>query len=319
MSNFTFRPAKRRNTPLIVGLGGATKSGKTMSGLRLAKGMAKGGKVVMLNTEGARGHCYADQFSYVACDLTAPFRPSQYTEALKAVSAEKPAVVIVDSVSHMHDGPGGILEMHEEVLDRMAGNDYKKRERCTFAAWIEPKRDENAFIYQLLSMEVPVILCMRAKEKIKLVKGGDPIDLGWQPIVGDRVAFETIFTLMLPPHSQGTPDLSISDMRTPFDKMVAGQIDEKLGERLTAWAQGAADAHRPNGGAEKPTTPVTPPPVAHADGFASERELNRLRAIMKGKGHSESDLIDFLGASGVESPREIPAAIFEQAVEWAKS
>ena len=102
---FAFRPARRTNTPLIIGLAGPTKSGKTFSALRLAKGMARGGKVIMLNTEGARGHCYADQFDYVACDLSAPFRPQMYTEALKAVTEEKPALVIVDSVSHMHDGP----------------------------------------------------------------------------------------------------------------------------------------------------------------------------------------------------------------------
>lgn len=320
--SFTFRPARRENTPLIVGVAGPTKSGKTMSSHRLAVGMARGGKVVMINTEGARGHCYADQLSYVACDLEPPYRPEQYTAALKAVEAEQPAVVIIDSVSHMHDGPGGILEMHEENMDRMAGNDFKKRERYTWAAWKEPKRQENAFIYQLLSIDVPVIMCMRAKEKIKIVKGGDPIDLGWQPIVGERVAFETMFTLMLPPHSRGTPDLSQSDMRTPFDTMVkAGrQIDESLGEQLADWATGGVpDAPRANGAAHEDKRPEPPPPTAHARNITFKEfiELCRKHKVNIG-GVLSSKWSESFAADVGASMATLPPMDLAQALgEWA--
>lgn len=250
MVEYSFRPAKRENTPLIIGLAGPTKSGKTMSALRLATGLAAGGVVSMINCEGKRGHQYADKFIYQTCDLTAPFRPEHYTAALKASEKINPAVVIIDSASHMHDGPGGILEWHEEILDRMAGNDTKKRERCNFAAWVQPKAEENKFIYQMLSMSVPIILCFRAKEKIKIVKGQEPKDLGWQPIAGERVAFETIFTLILPPHSKGVPDLACSDMREPFDTIVPADrpIDEDLGRKLAEWSIGRADAKSSAGG-----------------------------------------------------------------------
>ncbi len=240
--SYTFRPAVRENTPLIIGIAGPTKSGKTYSALRIASGIANGGAIAMLNAEGPRGHQYAEKFKYVTCDLTPPFRPTSYTEALEAAAKINPAVVIVDSASHMHDGPGGVLEWHEEELDRMAGNDFKKRERSTFAAWVKPKAAENQFIYAMLGMKCPVILCFRAKEKIKLVRGQEPIELGWQPIAGERVAFETIFTLMLPPHSKGVPDLAISDMREPFDTLVpkGAQLDEQLGKQLAAWARGGS-------------------------------------------------------------------------------
>jgi hypothetical protein len=48
---------------------------------------------------------------------------------------------------------------------------------------------------------------------------------------------------MLPPHSKGVPDLSISDMRSPFETFIQeGQtIDESLGQRLAAWAIGVQD------------------------------------------------------------------------------
>ena len=246
---YTFRPATRVNTPLIIGLAGASKAGKSFSALRLATGMANGGTIAMINAEGPRGHAYAEKFKYLACELEAPFRPTHYTEALEAAASIKPTVVIIDSASHMHDGPGGILEWHEEILDRMAGDDQKRRERSTFTAWVEPKAAENQFIYQMLSMRCAVILCLRAKEKIKIVPGKPPVDLGWQPIVGERVAFETIFTLMLPPHSNGVPDLSISDLREPFGEMIPTDrpLDEALGRRLAEWAKGT-----------RPVQPVSP-------------------------------------------------------------
>ena len=182
--SYTFRPAVREETPLIIGIAGPTKSGKTYSAHRLGRGLANGGVVAMINAEGARGHQYAETFKYVACDLEPPFRPTSYTQALKDVASIKPAVVIIDSGSHMHDGPGGVLEWHEEILDETVGKDYKARQRSTFTAWVKPKAAENQFIYQMLAMKVPVILCLRAKEKLKIVPGKDPVDLGWQPIVG---------------------------------------------------------------------------------------------------------------------------------------
>jgi hypothetical protein len=248
--SFTFRPAKREHTPLIIGIAGPTKSGKTYSAHRIAAGLAQGGPVVMINAEGAKGHQYADEFDYIATDITMPYRPERYTEALTAVLAlePRPAVVIIDSASHMHDGPGGLLEYHEAELDRMAGNDNGKRSRMTWAAWIKPKAAENEFIYTMLGADCHIILAFRAKEKIKVVRGADPIDLGWQPIAGDRITFETIFTLTLPPHSKGVPDLAVSEMRKPFDEIVpvGQQLSEETGKALAGWAAGGAVVSAPS-------------------------------------------------------------------------
>ncbi len=244
LTPFVFRPAKRENTPLIVGIAGPTKSGKTFSALRLAMGLANGGSIAMLNTEGKRGEQYADNFAYLNCNMDAPFGCDRYEQAIIAIRALKPAVAIVDSGTHMHDGPGGLLEQHENELTRMAGDDYKKREKCNYTAWIKPKRSENQMVYTMLTLECPLIICFRAKEKLQIISGQSPINLGWQPIVSERVAFETIFTLVLPPHSKGVPDLALSEMRDPFDKMIpeGKPIDEELGRRLTEWARGGATA-----------------------------------------------------------------------------
>jgi len=266
----TIRPATRQNTPLIIGLAGATKSGKTYSALRLATGLkgASAGPIVMLNAEGPRGHLYADRFHYSSAELEPPYRPEQYIVAIERAMAVQPSVLIIDSLSHMHDGPGGVLHWHEEELDRMAGEDQKKRERSTFSAWIKPKAAVNQFIYRMLEVSVPVILCMRAQEKVRLRKGQEP-EFYWGPIVTERIAFETIFTLIFPPHARGVPDLAISDLREPFDAMISDKlpVDEALGERLAAWAAGSANGKRAgtapemSAGAPSEMGGSSPPPV----------------------------------------------------------
>lgn len=302
--SFTFRPAVREQTPLIVGIAGPTKSGKTYSALRVATGLANGGPVVMINAEGARGQQYADEFNYLTTDITRPYTPERYTEALRAAASltPKPAVVIIDSMSHMHDGPGGMIEYHAAELDRMAGNDYKKRDRMNFTAWIKPKHAENQFIYAMLEADIPFVLCFRAKEKIKIVKGHDPIDLGWQPIAGDRITFETIFTLTLPPHSRGVPDLSLSEMRKPFDSMIpAGRpLDEETGRRLAEWAAG--------GTAAAPVVPI------------SEAQRRRLFAIASENGVDADGVKQVvLEVTGQDSTKGITPDLYEAVVAGVQS
>jgi hypothetical protein len=254
MTTYHFRPAVRENTPLIVGIAGPTKSGKTFSAHRLAVGLAGSGAVIMLNAEGARGHQYADKFKYIACELVPPYRYGMFEAVLREAAAQKPGAIIIDSLSHAHDGPGGFLEWHEEELDRLAGKDFQRRDKMNFAAWVKPKAGENAFRYALLEMPCPVILCMRAKDKMKIIAGKTPVDLGLQPIVGEPIAFETIFTLMLPSRSKGVPDLDISEMREPFDAMVPKgvPIDEQLGKRLAEWAKGVKHESRPAPASQPP-------------------------------------------------------------------
>jgi len=292
--SYTFRPAVRINTPMIVGLAGPSKSGKTFSALRLADGLAQGGQIVMINTEGPRGHQYADKFKYDACDITEPFNMKRYEEAIKDAAAIKPAVLIIDSVSHAHEGIGGMLDQHEAELDRMAGQDYKKRERMTWAAWVKPKADEATMINTMLQVGCHIILCFRAKEKIKIIKGQEPQDLGWRPIGSDRIHFETAFTLILPPHSQGTPDLAASEFRSPYDTMVKNeQINEELGVRLREWAVG-----------KKSSEPSPAPPGKKPDEKGEKGDFVSIMAQER-KRLGDERFLGVLGANGFETIDEI--------------
>ena len=60
----------------------------------------------------------------IATVLLLAFRPEAYSEAITAAVEGGYQAIIVDSVSHEHAGEGGLLDWHDEELDRMAGNDW---------------------------------------------------------------------------------------------------------------------------------------------------------------------------------------------------
>lgn len=244
--------AKRESTPLLIGLVGPSGGGKTKSALRLAAGIqrVRGGKLVGIDTEARRMLHYANEFDLTYLEFGAPFSSLRYMEALKAAAAKaEGGVVIVDSMSHEHEGEGGYLEYHEKELDRMAGDDWKKRERMTFTAWIKPAGERRRLINTILQLNCAFIFCFRAKEKLKLVKGQEPIMLGWQAIAGEEFAFEMMVRCLLPPGANGVPDWSEEAFKNGVPKRGnehiplipnGQQLNEDVGERLARWAKGEA-------------------------------------------------------------------------------
>ncbi|NIA70742.1 AAA family ATPase [Pelagibius litoralis] len=231
----------------MTGFAGPSGSGKTYSALLFSQGLAEGRPIAMIDTEGGRGLHYADQFDYLYSELNAPFTPLRYLEAIKAAADAGAGVIIVDSTSHEHEGPGGVLEMHETELDRMAGDDWRKREACNFGAWKKPKAEHNRFVNEVLQIKAHLVFCFRAREKLKLVKNArgkmEPVPQGWQPICTSSFEYEMTALLMLPPNSMGKPDFQegatkLQEQHRPIFN-TGGAITADMGKRLAMWAAGA--------------------------------------------------------------------------------
>lgn len=266
---FQFRPAIREQTSLLLGIGGPSSSGKTLSALRMARGLVgDDSKIFMIDTEQGRALHYACapneapseyKFKFQYLRMGAPFSPENYAGAIEAAAKAGAGVIIVDSMSHEHEGQGGILEMHEEVLKRMAGNDYAKRDKMKFTAWIEPKAKHNRLVNTILQQRVHIIFCFRAKDKLTLVKNErtgkiEPVPAGWTAICSDRFEYEMTCLLMLPPNSKGVPDLAAPQTKVQEQHRsffpTGKSITEDCGRMLAAWA---------NGGAPTIAAPTTPP------------------------------------------------------------
>lgn len=247
---FEASPARRERTPLIIGIVAPSGAGKTKSALRLADGFSRvtPGDTVVIDTEAKRALHHAGDHKFTHIDFAPPHGPMDYIEAGRAAMRLSPSTIIIDQVSYEWEGIGGVLEMHDAELDRMAGDDWKKRERCTMAAWIRPKAEHNKFKQFLIQQRVNWILLFRAKEKIKPQKGGEPLDLGWQPLGGEDLFYECILRCLLFPGADGKPTWQSEKMgereimRLPgwFRDVFARprQLDEDIGEQLARWAMG---------------------------------------------------------------------------------
>lgn len=253
--SFSASPAVRTEVPALVGLMGASGSGKTYSALRLATGMQKvrGGEIYVVDTEARRALHYADQFKFQHVPFGEPFGSLDYLSVLRYCVIEKGAsVVVIDSMSHEHEGVGGYLQTQEAELDRMAGSDHQKRERVKFAAWIKPAAQRRALINGLLQLNAAFVFCFRAKEKTKPVPGGQPLSLGFMPIAGEEFVFEMTMNALLMPHSDGVPtwqsdktgERLMMKLPTQFRDLFARpvQITEEHGAAIAQWAKGGAKA-----------------------------------------------------------------------------
>lgn len=254
MSNFTFRPAVRENVSLLIGLAGGTGSGKTYSAFSLAAGICGNQPFAVIDTEAGRAKHYADQFRFDHGDLHPPFRPQAYLEAIESADAAGYPVIVVDSASHEHAGEGGLLDWQEEELDRMAGQDWQKRESCKMASWIKPKMGHKQFVQKLLQVRAHLILCFRAEEKIEMVRDSETRRMvvrpkqsatgrdGWVPICEKNLPYEMTvsFLLMSDNPGFGLPIKLQQQHRPMFD--LSKPISRQSGEMIAAWAAGANKA-----------------------------------------------------------------------------
>ena len=244
MSDFTFRPAVREQVGLIIGLIGPSGSGKTMSAMRLAEGIVgKDKPFAVIDTEARRALHYADMFRFDHLELEEPFRPSLYAEAIQAADKAGYGAIVVDSTSHEWSGVGGVIEWQEEELQRMAGDDWKKRESCKMAAWIKPKTSHKAMIQRMLQVRSVLILCFRAEERIKMEK--DPktnktiiVPIGWQPVCSKELPYELTVSFLLTPEKPGFPSpIKLQEQHKalfPLDK----PINQESGRLVSEWAKG---------------------------------------------------------------------------------
>jgi hypothetical protein len=291
---FEARPAVRSSVPLLVGLVGPSGSGKTYSALRLATGMQKvfGGDIGFIDTEAGRALHYADMFKFLHLPFEAPFNPLSYLEAVEYFARRGVRTIVTDSTSHMHEGPGGTLEQHEAEMQRLAGDNYEKRNRMTMLGWQRPKAELRRFINTILQLRVNTIWCFRAKDKLKLERGKEPEPLGLAPVADKNLFYEMTVSALLYPNSGGVPtwrgmgneEAGVIKLPSQFKPLFAQRrpLDEETGQALASWAAGGAAP--PAGGAQSPPTRATAATSAPPSPPADQAALEMLEAQLVANG-----------------------------------
>ncbi len=243
---FDIVDAIRAHVLLMIGLVGPSGSGKTYSALELATGMqdVSGGDIHVLDTESRRATFYADRFKFKHVDFGAPFSPADYQAAFENSIKRGAKTIIVDSFSHEHDGPGGVLQMHAAEVERRGGDKHN------FSAWAAAKKPRKELITFMTQSRVNYILCFRAKEKIKIGDDKKPIAQGWQPIAGADYIYELALNCLLLPGCKGVPIWNVNDLIPAERQMVklpeqfadlfanGPQLSRQVGAALAKWAEG---------------------------------------------------------------------------------
>jgi len=227
------KEVKREAAKLVIALAGQTGEGKTYSALQLALGLAGGNpkKVGLLDTENRRGSLYADIFSepFIHGDFPPPHSPARYVQAMNDMADSGIEVLVIDSVSHEHEGQGGLEEIaHAPKAD---GSPRK------IADWLTAKREHRRFMTAMLHLPCHVIACFRAREKMDFRDPNRPVSKGIQPITEKNVFYEaTASFLML---NQG---LSREAYKLPEGLRTIlggdGYLTPEHGAKLRAWVGG---------------------------------------------------------------------------------
>ncbi len=269
---FTHHHGVRKGTPLFIGCVGPSGSGKTKTALRLADGMKRvvGGKVFVADSENHRAEHYADEHDFEHVPFGAPFDPDSYVDVIRYCVANGAGVIVIDSMSHEHEGTGGVLEMWAAELEAMGGQNTKK-----FAAWIKPKAAHKRLVAEILRCPAQIIACFRAREKLEVKRGGDPVDLGYMPIGADDLVFEMHVNFVFQPGAKGKPtwgsalpgESRIAKLPGQFAAMLekAPQLTEEHGEAMARWAAGGAPMRR---SAPAAAPARRPPPASVAEHIA---------------------------------------------------
>lgn len=252
--NFTHRLATRDKTPLLVGLVGSSSSGKTYSALRLAAGFQRvnPGPIFVIDTEAGRALQYADDFKFVHVPFGAPFGPLDYLEVIKYCVENGATNIVIDSMSHEHEGPGGLLAMHAEEHKRLGG-----KPQTQGFAWTRPKQEHRLLINTILQFNCNFVFCFRARQKLDWNKKDangkrmDPAPLGFMPIGDETWMYEFTMQALLLPGANGVPTWH-SDMPGEKEHVIKlpkffkdtfadnPQLTEDVGEAMAKWAAGSS-------------------------------------------------------------------------------
>lgn len=231
----SFKKATKKEVKLTMGISGPAGAGKTLSALRIARGLVgPTGKIALIDTEGAKANAYADTIEngYDIAQFQSPFELDKLEDTLDEAIEAGYQVVVIDSLSHFYAGEGGILQQVEDESVRNGGNGMKAW------AYVTPKVDR--FLEKLKAMPIHVIVTLRSKTTYEISrndKGKVSVQkLGLAPIwKGDSIDFEMDHMLKMTTDHRAIVDktrlIGLTDKI--FDKP-----DEKLGKQIKEYLSG---------------------------------------------------------------------------------
>lgn len=280
-----FKKAQREQVRIKVSIAGPAGSGKTMSSLLMAYGLTKAEfpnlseaeiweKICVIDTENGSGSLYVGKQvgtttigAYNTIDLTPPFEPGVFVDAIRMAEEHGMNVIIIDSLSHAWAGVGGALDQQGAIAAR-SGNSW--------TAWRSVTPQHNKLVDAMLQSPAHVIANMRAKMEYqqttnengkKAVKA-----IGMGVVMRDGIEYEFTVSFMLDYDHVAN---STKDRTGIFDGKYF-TIDANTGKQMYQWLS--------SGAVPAPVTTEVPAPApapAPESDEAIQKAINAVDALIK--------------------------------------
>lgn len=251
MSADPFQPAVRGAQKARILLAGPSKSGKTVSALLIARGLAGEGKVAVIDTEGGRSRLEANReglatkeqpSGFAVIEMKEPFAPSRVEGAIATAQAHGYSVVVIDGISPFWEGPGGVMEIADN--HQVSGN--------KFAGWAKASPEHQKLLAAITHSPIHVICTCRSKQEYvqeRDERTGKTVirKVGLKPVQRDGIEYEFDVAGMLT-----AEHAAAFEARGPFEGVVVDYPGIGFGQQLRDWlGSGASPA--------PPETPISDP------------------------------------------------------------
>lgn len=284
-----FKKAQREQVRIKVSIAGPAGSGKTMSSLLMAYGLTKSEfpnlsdaeiweKICIIDTENCSGSLYVGKQvgsttigAYNTIDLTPPFEPGVFVDAIHMAEDHGMNVIIIDSLSHAWVGVGGALDQQGAIAAR-SGNSW--------TAWRSVTPQHNKLVDAMLQSPAHIIANMRAKmeyEQTTNDAGKKQVKaIGMGVIMRDGIEYEFTVSFMLDYEHVAN---ATKDRTGIFDGKYF-VIDANTGKQMYQWLSSG------NVPAPKAEVPV-PAPAPSAPDEQIEKAIGMIDALAKEKVKTE--------------------------------
>ena len=219
--------AERKRAKIKMSLQGPSGSGKTYSALLIALGLCNDfSRVAIIDTENHSAELYAHLGAFKVLNLTGPFTPEKYIQALDVCQKAEMEVVIIDSVTHEWEN---LLEYHSSLQ----GN--------SFTNWNKVTPRHNAFVQKILQTPFHVISTVRTKQDYVLnEKNGRvaPEKVGLKSVQREGLDYEMtlVFDLDMKNNAVASKDRTGLFFGKPEMKLSAD-----VGRSILEWCQSGSD------------------------------------------------------------------------------
>jgi len=227
-----FTKAVKDVTKHRIAITGPAGSGKTWTSLLLATNF--GGKVALADTEFHSAANYAHKFNFDTMLIEPPYTVKKYNRAIDIAVKGGYSTLILDSISHMWDGEGGLLEESAAVSSRPG---YNK-----FSAWSVISPEYKKFLAHMMSAPIHMIHTIRSKTDWLIDKNPDGSmkiqKVGLAPTQRKGIEYEYTFVFDMDVQHRAVVSKQRAEEIEGFSPIVPMTMDEKIAKKLMDWLEG---------------------------------------------------------------------------------